>query len=232
MHRMAERKKEILVKYHEAVRQYQKAIRQPCSKSSDALTKKQKAKLDIKMEAKEEIAKHKSDSADKEAQIKEWEKDGFTAEAIQAKLKIEELRHEYEEALNDFEVAQEKVKKAWSGIKNLKSSEERTKAKKGLEALKKDRHNADQDRLEALSKYKQAINYYKSIDNKYTKYSKQTKEGWYDEAEWQVYFKKCEDQGVGKKYCAAKFKSEQLRGKYEHLKEDWAELHKENQVEW
>lgn len=103
--RMAERKREILVKFHEAVKNYQVAIKQPCTKSSDTVTKKHKAKLDIKTDAKEEISKQKSENADKEEQIKQWEKDGFTAETIQAKLKIEELRHEYEEALNDFEVA-------------------------------------------------------------------------------------------------------------------------------
>lgn len=79
---MAQRKREILVKFHEAVKNYKVAIKQPCSKSSDALTKKQRAKLDIQNDAKEEIEKHRTTSADKEEQIKEWEKDGLTAEAI------------------------------------------------------------------------------------------------------------------------------------------------------
>lgn len=79
---MAERKKEILVKFHEAVKNYQVAIKQPCSKSSESTIKKEKAKIDTHTDAKEEITRHKTESSDKEAQIKEWEKDGYTAEAI------------------------------------------------------------------------------------------------------------------------------------------------------
>jgi hypothetical protein len=126
---MAERKREILVKFHEAVNNYKVAIKQPCSKSSETISKKLKADIDVKTDAKEEISKHKTESSDKEELIKEWEKDGLTAEAIQAKLKIEELRAEYEEAMNDFEVAQEKVKKAWTDIKSITNSEDKLKAK-------------------------------------------------------------------------------------------------------
>jgi hypothetical protein len=38
--RMGERKREILVKFHEAVKNYKVAIQQPCSKSSDIVSKK------------------------------------------------------------------------------------------------------------------------------------------------------------------------------------------------
>ena len=80
---MEQRKREILVKFNEAVKNYKVAIKQPCSaKPADTISKKQKAKLDIQNDAKEEVSKHKSENADKEAQIKEWEKDGLTAEAI------------------------------------------------------------------------------------------------------------------------------------------------------
>lgn len=88
------------------------------------------------------------------------------------------------------------------------------------------------ERGEALGNYKQAINYYKGIENKYSKYSKKTREQWYDESEWQVYSKQCEEAGTGKKMCSAKFKVDQLKDKYESMKEAWATLHKENQAGW
>jgi hypothetical protein len=37
---------------------------------------------------------------------------------------------------------------------------------------------------------------------------------------------------MSKKFCSARFKKEQLKSKFERLKEDWAELHKENQASW
>jgi hypothetical protein len=83
-----------------------------------------------------------------------------------------------------------------------------------------------------LSKYKAAINYYKNIDNKYSKYSKKTHEGWYDQSEWAEYSKKCEEAGTGKRMCASKFKVDQLRDKYDSVKEEWAKLHTANQERW
>lgn len=97
----------------------------------------------------------------------------------------------------------------------MKNQENKVKAKSALEILKKDQQSANKDRLEALNNYRQAINYYKSIDNKYTKYSKKTLEGWFDESEWQVYSKQCEEQGMSKKFCSARFKKEQLKSKFE-----------------
>lgn len=63
---MAERKREILVKFHEAVKNFQVALKQPCSKSSETDTKTHKHKLDIKTDAKEEVTRHKNESAEKE----------------------------------------------------------------------------------------------------------------------------------------------------------------------
>jgi hypothetical protein len=68
--RAASKKRDMLIKYRQAVQEYKRVSKLPCGKSTSKISNDK---------AKEEVNKVKEASADKEDLIKTWEGEGFTS---------------------------------------------------------------------------------------------------------------------------------------------------------